>query len=360
VEETGKLDPDVMPRPARAVTRRTLLKTQVAASTGYLAGNLLLGEAIAADPAVAASNVSIGPRFYPLTNFSPEIDLAGKIAVITGASSGNGRAAGEALSKRGVEVIGTSRDVASVPNPPKFTLLDLDISKPRSVSTFVNRVRRRLGASAKVDILINNAGRGIVGNPVPPAGAENFFFEQLRVARDTDYTGHLMLTTKMLPLLPTTGYARVYYTVSVVSYGVASDPSYWPMHAYFAMKRGMLASANALRCMLQQARSNIGVATVNPYLINTRFPDNLIFTEAISPGSPMDQYVAGVRQFMANGLPASFVGETYWQLLSTRQPPANVVVGSTTEPWASRGGNQAIAASLLAENDDAAMVFTGQ
>lgn len=355
----GKHDPE-RTGSAGGVTRRGLLQKQAAAGAGLLAGNLLVGGGFAADAAVASSAASLSPRYYPLNYFSPEIDLAGKVAVITGASSGNGRAAGEALAARGVEVIGTSRDVAGVPSPPDFTLLDLDITKPRSVSSFVGKVRRRLGASGKVDILINNAGRGIVGHPVPPAGAEAFFFEQLRLATDTVYTGHLRVTAEMAPLLPTTGYARVCYTVSSAAYTVAADATGTSFHAYTAMKRSLLATANAMRGRLRQTNSSLGVATVNPYMINTRFPENLIFTETVTPGSPLDQFVTGIRQALGNGLPASFVGETYWQLLSTGQPPANVVVASPSEPWATKGGNQVIESTIVAENNDAAFVFTAQ
>jgi NAD(P)-dependent dehydrogenase (short-subunit alcohol dehydrogenase family) len=357
-DRSSKRDPGLTESSGGGVTRRALLGKQAVASVGLLAGSHLVGGSFGADPAVASSAVSLSPRYYPLTNFTPEIDLAGKVAVITGASSGNGRAAGEALAAGGVEVIGTSRDVASVSGCPSFDLLDLDISEPRSVSSFVGKVKRRLGASGKVDILINNAGRGVVGGPLPPARGEAFFFKQLRLATETLYTGHLRVTTEMLPLLPTTGYGRVYFTVSAAAYMVAADAAGMSFHAYTALKRSLLATASSLRTRLQYENSRLGVATVNPYFINTRFPENLIFTEAVSPGSPLDQFVAGLRQTLGNGLPASFVGDTYWQLLSTDQPPDNVVVASLDEPWATKGGNQAIESTILAENNHAACVFT--
>ena len=52
--------------------------------------------------------------------FTPQVMLAGKLAVVTGASRGNGRAIGDALTERGVDVIGTSRNPATVPTPPSF------------------------------------------------------------------------------------------------------------------------------------------------------------------------------------------------------------------------------------------------
>src|SRR5206468_7455439 len=80
--------------------------------------------------------LTLTPRYYPSANFTPRIDLRGKLAVVTGASRGNGRAVGEALAARGVDVIGTSRNPAGVPNPPAFPLLALDIADPASVLAF--------------------------------------------------------------------------------------------------------------------------------------------------------------------------------------------------------------------------------
>ncbi|WP_414675415.1 SDR family NAD(P)-dependent oxidoreductase [Methylocaldum sp.] len=72
------------------------------------------------------------------------MDLRGKLAVITGASRGIGRATAEALVERGVDVIGTSRDVKTVPNPPAYPLLDLDITIPNSVNRFLKTLTRGL------------------------------------------------------------------------------------------------------------------------------------------------------------------------------------------------------------------------
>ena len=335
------------------LTRRGLLEKQAAVGAGYLAANALLGGSLA-DRAAASTNVTLHPQFYPLSSFTPDIDLRGKVAVITGASTGIGRAAGKALAARGVRVIGTSRDVASVSDPPNFTLLNLDITDTRSINSFVNRVRRQLGAAGHVDILINNAGRGIVGNVLPPAGGEATYFEQLQLGFKTDYTGHLLMTRKMLPLLPARGYARVCFTASIAAYSVSTNVLTF-LHGYTAMKRALLVFANAWRSTLTQAHSNIGVATVSPYVVNTRFPHNFILTEKAPRGSVVAEQVALLRRAFAGGLPASLVGTAYWQLLSTSHPPVNVAAGSSAEPYATMGSNQLTEAAILAENDQAAI-----
>ena len=337
------------------LTRRDLFKRQAAAGAGLVTADALLA-GVLSDAASASTNPTLHPQFYPLSTFRPDIDLRGRLAVITGASTGIGRAAGEALAARGARVIGTSRDSASVNRRPSFTLLDLDITQSRSINSFVSRLRRHVGATGHVDILINNAGRGIVGNVLPPSGGERRYFEQLQLGIQTDYTGHLMMTRRMLPLLPSRGYARVCFTVSIAAYTVATSPLSL-LHGYTAMKRALLASANAWRSTLEQTRSNIRVTTVNPFDVNTRFPDNLILTEPARRGSAVAQYVDLLRQSFAASLPPSLVGRAYWQLLSMSQPPRNVAAGSTAAPYAAMGGNPLFEATILAENNQAAIVF---
>lgn len=341
--------------PPDGLTRRGLLQRHAAAGAGYLAAGTLLGGPLA-EGAGAAAGPTLHPQFYPLADVTPDIDLSGKVAVITGASSGIGRAAGKALQARGVRVIGTSRDVASVGRKPNFPLLDLDITKTASIDAFVPRLRRKLGAAGRVDILINNAGRGIVGGVLPPEGGEERFLESLQLGHRTDYTGHLVMTRRMLPLMPASGYARVCFTVSISAYTVSTG-ALANLHGYVAMKRALLASTNAWRSTLEQSGSHIGVTTVSPYFVNTRFPENLILTERARPGSPIALYVDALRQVFARGLPPSLVGKTYAQLLSSSRPPANVAVGSADEPYATMGGTGLTEVEILAENAQAAIRF---
>jgi NAD(P)-dependent dehydrogenase (short-subunit alcohol dehydrogenase family) len=331
----------------RELTRRGLFRQQAALGAGYLATGALLG----ADRADAATAPALAPRFYPLPDFSPDIDLRGKTAVITGASTGIGRATGEALASHGVHVIGSSRSVPDVKDPPDFTLLELDITEQASIEAFVKKVRRRAG---RVDILINNAGRGIFGSVLPPDRGADLYLKRLELGIKTDYLGHVAMTQRMRPLLPKSGYARVAFTVSVAGYTVATG-AMAPLHGYASMKRALLGFANGWRSTLEQAGSHIRVSTVNPYVVNTRFPDNLILTEKAPKGSPVAEQVRLLRRVFRGGLPPALVGEAYRQLLSSAQPPANVAVGSAAEPYASMGGNALAHLGLLDENSQAAL-----
>ena len=87
----------------------------------------------------------------------------GQIVLVTGASSGIGRATAELFAKRGYVVYGTSRhgQYESVgPDGSAFTLLPMTLQDEASVHSAVQYVLDRHG---RIDILVNAAGSGIAG-----------------------------------------------------------------------------------------------------------------------------------------------------------------------------------------------------
>ena len=82
------------------------------------------------------------------------------VALVTGASSGIGKAAALELVDAGFEVVGTSRNTASVAPLDGVTFLDLDVTSDESVSGAVKQLLDRFG---RIDVLVNNAGMGTAG-----------------------------------------------------------------------------------------------------------------------------------------------------------------------------------------------------
>jgi NAD(P)-dependent dehydrogenase (short-subunit alcohol dehydrogenase family) len=340
------------------------------AAGAIVAPSLLGGAAADGKTKDKSRDVDIAPNYYPLKHFRPEIDLEGKLAVITGASRGIGRAVGEALAALGVDVIGTSRNPAGVPDPPAFPLLALDVADPASVLAFVGALlaHTTFQQHGHVDILANNAGRMVAGRIVPlsPSLFADYL-QQRALGMSTLYFGHVTVTNAVLPLMPQQGYSRILFTASIDAYtSFAQHPLGSLMDVYPSAKVALRYYANNLDMALHQAGSSIRVSTVNPYVVKTALLEhpNPIYTQPVngaglSDTDPMfNQGITLLRQLLANGLPASMVGEAFVQLLTMEDPDQNVVVASPREPLATQGANAIIEDEILAENQVSAVPFT--
>ena len=296
----------------------------------------------------------------------PEINLAGKVAVITGASRGIGLAVGLALHSLGVQVIGTSRTPAAYPGHP-FPLLTLDLNDPASIQGFVTTVlgRPEVQSAGGIDILVNHAGRAVVGSVIPVDA--NMYFAGIQTGLATLYGGHVAVTSALLQALVTrsaSGYARILFTTSVQAYidgGFDLGTTYG--HSYTASKRALLAYANSLRAILNASGLAIKVSTLNPLWVNTDIASGTrpIFLQPVDAngnaiGDPNFQSLLDAfRALVANGLPTSYAAQAWVQLLTATSPEANVIVGSDVEPYASQGGTDSALAILTNEMRQSAL-----
>lgn len=84
--------------------------------------------------------------------------LASKIVLITGATSGIGKQTALLLASKGFLVYGTARNVEGKNLP--FRLLPMDVREPATIKQAVQQILSEVG---RIDVLINNAGVGITG-----------------------------------------------------------------------------------------------------------------------------------------------------------------------------------------------------
>eukprot|EP00897_Mesotaenium_endlicherianum_P010182 jgi/Mesen1/9192/ME000591S08518 len=158
---------------------------------------------------IAIANYS-GPMPCSTEEGSPKcVDLEGKVALITGASSGMGRAVGERLAAAGMQVVGTSRwPWKHERDLPSFPLWQMDQTSSESVKQLVARVNATYG---RVDLLFLGAGRNFLGD------VANSDLRQMQAVFETNFWGPIRVLQAALPLLPTSGYARIVQLSSIQS-----------------------------------------------------------------------------------------------------------------------------------------------
>ena len=179
-----------------------------------------------------------------------------RTALVTGASSGIGRATAQMLIDRGHSVIGTSRDPRQIPAESRVegvSYRSLDLTDLYAIEGFV----AALGAEGfRVDILVNNAGESQSGplEDLPVGALERVF--RLNVL------GPVHLTQLLLPGMRERGYGRVVMVGSML----ASFPLAY-RSSYVATKAAIKGFADAAR--FEMSPFGVWLTTVEPGSINT-------------------------------------------------------------------------------------------
>ena len=195
--------------------------------------------------------------------------LTGKIALVTGASSGIGEATAERLAMAGYKVYGTSRRGADA-GQRSFEMLPLDVTSDESVKAVVRDVMRLDG---RIDLLVNNAGFSIA-----PAGAEESSIEQARSIFETNFFGIVRMTRAVVPHMRHQGGGRIINIGSVLGFLPAPY-----MALYAATKHAVEGYSESLDHELRTR--GIRVSVIEPAYTKTQFDAHLLEAD-----SKLDEY----------------------------------------------------------------------
>lgn len=182
-----------------------------------------------------------------------------KAVLITGCSTGIGRATAERLAQRGWRVYATARDVEKIRDLAGrgCELLPLDVTDEDSMRSAVSEVERREGA---VGVLVNNAGYSQSG------AVEEVPMEKVRRQFETNVFGLVRMCQLALPGMRRQRWGRILNISSMG--GVLTFPG---GGYYHATKHAVEALSDALR--FEVAGFNVKVTVIQPGLIQTSFAD---------------------------------------------------------------------------------------
>ncbi len=190
-------------------------------------------------------------------------ELKGRVAVITGGSSGIGRATAVALAREGVWVVLGARRMDRLVEVVegirkaggKATALQTDVTQPDQVARLVSTAASQAG---RLDILINNAGIGYFGpvESIPVPEARHLF--------EVNLLGTLYGIQAAVPIMRPQGGGHILTISSIV--GKRATPG---LGVYAATKFAQVALSESLR--LEVAQAGIRVSVVCPVSTATEF-----------------------------------------------------------------------------------------
>jgi short-subunit dehydrogenase len=193
------------------------------------------------------------------------------VVVITGVSSGIGRAAAEQFAKRGCRVFGTVRNIAKTDPLSGVELIEMDVRLDTSVQAGIDTVIARGG---RIDVLVNNAGASLIG------AVEETAISEATALFDTNVLSLLRTTQAVLPHMRKQAQGRIVNVSSVLGFLPAPF-----MGIYSASKHAVEGLSESLDHEVRQF--GIRVTLVEPSFTKTNLDMNA--TAAKTPITDYDR-----------------------------------------------------------------------
>ncbi len=218
-------------------------------------------------------------------------DLTGKVAVITGASSGLGADAALAYAKAGARVALLARRVEKLESVKgeiesmggTALAVKCDVTDEESVKIAVKRVYEAFG---KVDILLNNAGIAVRG------GVESMSVEEWDKSFDTNVKGIFLMSKYIVPQMKEQKYGKI-VNIASVNAVIADKMDMFIRHSYNSSKSAVLGLTKGMAA--SYARYGITVNAIGPALFESEMTSSTLFAS--------DQFLAGYNAANPSGRP---------------------------------------------------------
>jgi NAD(P)-dependent dehydrogenase (short-subunit alcohol dehydrogenase family) len=238
-----------------------------------------------------------------------------RTVLVTGASSGIGRATAELLAARGFRVFGASR------RPPASPLaglrdrwLEVDVRDGGAVEA---AVRALVSAAGALDAVVCGAGNSAFGS------VEEVTVDQARAQFETNVIGTVTVLRATLPHLRHT-------RGRVVVVGSLAGRAPIPFQAHYSATKAAL-DALTLALRMETAPFGIGVSLVEPGDIRTPFNDNMDWGPGAGAPSPYAERRSACERVVRESLPKApgpeIVAATIYRALTARRPRVRYTVG---------------------------------
>jgi NAD(P)-dependent dehydrogenase (short-subunit alcohol dehydrogenase family) len=237
-----------------------------------------------------------------------------KVVLITGGSSGIGKAIGEFLHHKGFTVYGTSRNPERIANSV-FPLVQLDVRNSESIYKAVSEVIQKSG---RLDVVINNAGVGITGplEEIPMQEIKNNF--------ETNFFGPIEVIKAVLPQMRLQKSGLVINITSIAGYMGLPYRS-----VYSASKGALELITEALR--MEVKAFGINITNVAPGDFTTNIAAGRFHAPVIKSSAYENSYgktLEMMNEHVSQGNNPTEMAAAIFKIIQNPSPKGHYKVGS--------------------------------
>ena len=254
-----------------------------------------------------------------------------RVAIVTGSSSGIGLDTSITLAQNGFLTFATMRNldkgsiIESAAEKEKIPIrvVELDVTDDRSVNDAIQRIISEIG---KIDVLVNNAGYGLVG------AFEDLSMEEIKSQYETNVFGLMRVTQKVLPIM------RKQESGIIVNVSSGAGIFGYPGgSAYVSTKFAVEGLTESISYELESF--GIKVVLIEPGFIRTNFANAMILAKkAQDPNSPYSAMMQTIQsnfgEMAKNASPVDSVSSAILKAVTSTRPNLRYLVGKDVETWA--------------------------
>ena len=248
----------------------------------------------------------------------------GKIALVTGCSSGIGLETSLALGREGFYTFATMRDLnknheikqsIEKENLP-IEIIEMDVDDDQSVNSAVKNI---LAKKEKIDILVNNAGYGMWGT------VEDVSIQEFKEQFETNFFAIIRMIQKIAPIMRKQNNGHIVNISSVAGrIGFPVSP------AYISSKFALEGLSESLRFELMPF--GINVIIIEPGVIKTNFFNSMKMSKNSQKESAYnditDRVISGVKMMAEMGTHPKEVADTIIKAIKEEKPLPRYIVGN--------------------------------
>ena len=251
----------------------------------------------------------------------------GKVAIVTGSSSGIGYATSLLLARNRFHTYATMRnieksaDIQEIANKERLPLqvIQIDVNDDASIRNSIEKVGSE---NERIDVLVNNAGYGLVG------AFEDLSVEEIKSQFETNFFGVIRLTQQVLPIM------RKQKSGTIVNVSSGAGRIGFPgMSAYVSSKFALEGLSESMSYELEPF--GIKVVIIEPGVIRTNFKKNSVMSEksldnsSISPYSSIIQKIdSSISSIIEHATPAEEVAKAILHAITSNNPELRYLVGN--------------------------------